>query len=202
MRCVPAFLTVLLSSTALFASEGDPLGEDVRQKKAGVEGILQDATNLVSACAHGTEECKAPAKKDVQTRVQAFAKGATEADWDPLRRLCTVLVRYQAAASDPLVAAGKACVARVSVLGAPRAAEMVRANKVQDALDFADSIASDFGDPAVKLIDAAITKARAALCVEAEKKALEACGDEAKSFCGDKARKQKKACDDELKPQK
>jgi hypothetical protein len=202
MNRAPAFLTALLTSVTLFAAEGDPLGEDVRQKKAGVEGILQDATNLVSACAHGTEECKAAAKKDVQSRVQAFAKGATEADWDPLRRLCTVLVRFQAASSDPLVAAGKSCVARIAVLGAPRAAELVKAGKVQDALDFADSIASDFGDPAVKFIDAAITKGRHALCADAEKKALDACGDEARSFCGDKARKQKKACDDELKPQK
>ncbi len=202
MNRAPAFLSAFLASATLLAAEGDPLGEDVRQKKAGVEGVLQDATNLVSACAHGTEECKAASKKDVQARVQAFAKGATEADWDPLRRLCTVLVRFQASASDPIVAAGKSCVARVSVLGAPRAAELVKAGKVQDALDFADSIASDFGDPAVKLIDAAITKARHGLCVDAEKKALEACGDDAKSFCGDKARKQKKACEDELKPQK
>jgi hypothetical protein len=202
MNRAPAFLTALLTSVTLFAAEGDPLGEDVRQKKAGVEGILQDATNIVSACAHGTEECKPAAKKDVQNRVQAFAKGATEADWDPLRRLCTVLVRFQAASSDPLVAAGKSCVARIAVLGAPRAAELVKSGKVQDALDFADSIASDFGDPAVKFIDAAITKGRHALCADAEKKALEACGDEARSFCGDKARKQKKACDDELKPQK
>jgi hypothetical protein len=202
MLRVPALLTVLLSSVTLHAAEGDPLGEDVRQRKAGVEGILQDATNVVSACAHGTEECKPAYKKDVQTRVQAFAKTATDADWDPLRRLCTVLVRFQAGASDPLVAAGKACVGRLAVLGAPRAAEMVKANKVQDALDFADSIASDFGDPAVRHIDAAISKGRHALCAEAEKKAIEACGDEAKSFCGEKARKQRKACDDELKPQK
>ena len=197
-----AFLTVLSTSALLLAAEGDPLGEDVAQKKTGVEGILQDATSLVSACAHGTEECKPAAKRDLQSRVAAFAKTATEAEWDPLRRLCTVLVRFQGGAGDPIVAAGKSCVARIAILGAPRAGDMVRAGKVQDALDFADSIASDFGDPAVRLIDAAITKGRAALCVEAEKKALEACGDGAKGPCGDKAKKQKKACDDELKPLK
>lgn len=202
MLRVPAFLTVLSTSALLFAAEGDPLGEDVRQKKSGVEGILQDATNIVSACAHGTEECKPAAKRDLQTRVAAFAKTATEAEWDPLRRLCTVLVRFQGPAGDPIVAAGKSCVARIAVLGAPRAGEMVKAGKVQDALDFADSIASDFGDPAVKLIDAAITKGRYALCAEAEKKALEACGEGAKGPCGEKAKKQKKACDDELKPSK
>jgi hypothetical protein len=130
----------------------------VHHKKEGPEGLVLDATSVVASCAHGTAECKPAAKKDLQTRAQTFSKSATEAEWDPLRRLCTVLVRFQGGAGDPIVVAGKACVAKLAVLGGPRAGALVQAGKVQEALDFADSIASDFGDPAVKHIDAAINQ--------------------------------------------
>ncbi len=202
MRFVMALLAPLLTSALVFAAEGDPLGEDVHHRKEGPEGVIQDATSVVSSCAHGTAECKAAAKNDLQKRVQAFAKVATEAEWDPLRRLCTVLVRFQGGASDAIVASGKVCVARLAVLGGPRAAALVQANKVQAAIDFADEIASDFGEPAVKHIDAAITKGRYALCSDAEKKAIASCTEGAKSICADKARTAKKACDAELKATK
>jgi hypothetical protein len=202
MRLVPAFLAPLFTSALLFAAEGDPLGEEVHHKKEGPEGLVLDATSVVASCAHGTAECKPAAKKDLQTRAQTFSKSATEAEWDPLRRLCTVLVRFQGAAGDPIVVAGKACVAKLAVLGGPRAGALVQAGKVQEALDFADSIASDFGDPAVKHIDAAITKGRYALCADAEKKAVAACSEGPKSICADRARKAKKDCDAELKPGK
>ena len=200
MFVVRAFQVVIFSSTLAVAAQGDPLGEDVHQKRAGAEGLVQDGTSLVSACAHGTDECKSAAKKELQARVTAFSKVATDADWDPLRRLCTVLYRFQAPAADPIVAAAKACVARLAVLGGPRAGAMVRENRVQDALDFADSIASDFDISAVKHVDAAITKGRYALCSDAEKKALAACGEGEKISCAQRARSAKTACDAELKP--